>query len=284
MSNTLWLIFAVMLGAGRSIFSKGMKSDGRKGFYFNQFLLFLSGTLGIFICNTKAFLTATPTTYIYGVMFGIVTIIAQWCYTVALSRGPTSICAMIYSFGFILPTISGPIFWREPFGITSFIGIVVAVLAIIASALTDKKDNKNGMGFVLPNLIAMLASGGLGILQKIHQKSDDANNLDGFLVSAFLVATVISLFMVIASKQGAEEKITLKLSPALAGLCFGMVSFVNTMLAGRMESTILFPTLNIGVMIACMIAGIIIFKEKPTKPQILAFILGILAILVLSRR
>ena len=282
MVNILWLILAVMLGTGRSVFSKGMTSKGKKSFYFNQFLLFLSGTVGIFICNIRAFLTATSTTYFYGMLFGIVTIVAQWCYTVALGRGPTSICAMIYSFGFILPTISGPIFWNEPFGVTSFIGIAIAVLAIIASALTDKKDDKKGMGFILPNLIAMLASGGLGLLQKIHQKSADAYNLDGFLVSAFFVATLISLFMALISKQESTEKISFKLSPVMAGLCFGFVSLVNTMLAGRMESTILFPTLNIGVMMACMVSGIFIFKEKPTKPQIMAFALGILSILALS--
>ena len=282
MTNILWLIFAIMLGAGRSVFSKGMTQNGKKGFYFNQFLLFLSGTVGIFICNIKAFLTATPTTYFYGVLFGIVTIIAQWCYTVALGRGPTSICAMIYSFGFILPTISGPIFWNEQFGVTSFIGILIAISAIIISALIDKKSDKKGTGFVLPNIVAMFASGGLGLLQKVHQKSADAYNLDGFLVSAFLVATVISLFMMLISKQRTEEKISLKIPPVMAGLCLGIVSLVNTMLAGRMDSAIFFPTQNIGVMMACMIAGIIIFKEKPTKQQIIAFILGIMSILVLS--
>ena len=35
-------------------------------------------------------------------------------------------------------------------------------------------------------------------------------------------------------------------------------------------------------MIMCLIAGVLIFKEKPTKPQIIAFGLGILAIVVLS--
>jgi hypothetical protein len=53
MVNVLWLIFAVMLGAGRSVFSKRMKSDTQKSFYFNQFFLFLSGTIGIFLCNVK---------------------------------------------------------------------------------------------------------------------------------------------------------------------------------------------------------------------------------------
>ena len=113
--NVVLLLFAVMLGTGRSVFSKRMISgkNGKKSFYFNQFLLFLSGLVSIFACNIKAFSTVTAKTFFYGAIFGIVTIIAQWCYTVALSMGPTSICAMVYSFGFIFPTVSGAIFWNE---------------------------------------------------------------------------------------------------------------------------------------------------------------------------
>lgn len=283
--NVVWLIFAIILGSGRSVFSKRMTSgtDSKKLFYFNQFLLFLSGTVSVFLCNIKAFATATAKTFIYGAIFGIVTIIAQWCYTVALNKGPTSICAMIYSFGFILPTVSGALFWNEPFGITTFIGLFIAVSAIIVSSFTNKTDSKKEIGFILPNLIAMLASGGLGILQKVHQTSDDANNLDAFMVVAFGLATIISFTMIFFTKQNSEKNaLKLSINPILAGASFGAVSLVNTMLAGRMESAVLFPTLNIGVMMACLISGIIIFKEKPTKAQIIAFGLGIAAILILS--
>lgn len=282
--NVVLLLFAVMLGTGRSVFSKRMISgkNGKKSFYFNQFLLFLSGLVSIFACNIKAFSTVTAKTFFYGAIFGIVTIIAQWCYTVALSMGPTSICAMVYSFGFIFPTVSGAIFWNEPFGVTTLIGLIIAVSAIIASSFSDKKENKKNIGFIIPNLIAMAASGGLGILQKLHQESADKHNLDGFLVIAFMLATIISLIMTLVSKAEDTKKPKFNIFPILAGACFGIVSLVNTLLAGRMKSAILFPTLNIGVMMACLISGIIIFKEKPTKPQLIAFGLGIAAILVLS--
>ena len=283
--NVVWLIFAIMLGSGRSVFSKRMTSgtDSKKQFYFNQFFLFLSGTVSVFLCNIKAFATATAKTFIYGAIFGIVTIIAQWCYTVALNKGPTSICAMIYSFGFIFPTVSGALFWNEPFGMTTLIGLLITVLAVVASSFSDKKSSNKEISFIIPNLIAMMASGGLGILQKVHQTSNDANNLDAFMVVAFGLATVISFTMIFFTKQNSENNVLkLSINPILAGVSFGAVSLVNTMLAGRMESAILFPTLNIGVMMACLIFGIFIFKEKPTKPQIVAFGLGISAILVLS--
>lgn len=283
MINVLILITSIFLGSGRSVFSKMIPtSKGKSEFFSNQAILFLAASLAIFIFNPKAFAEITCLTFIFAAAFGILTIAAQWCYTVALGKGPTSICAMIYSFGFIFPTIIGSLFWTEPFGFTTFIGLAVTILAIIASSFTDKNNGTKNKGFLIPNLIAMAASGGLGILQKVHQSSQDAKNIDAFLIIAFALSMFASLFMAVISTKSDNNDKKFSIYPILAGICFGTVSLTNTLLAGRMKSAILFPSLNIGVMMMCLILGIIIFKEKPTKPQIFAFFLGILAILILS--
>ena len=214
--------------------------------------------------------------------FGIATFLAQWCYTIALSKGPTSICAMVYSFGFIFPTVSGVLFWNETFTVTSILGLLIAISAIIASAFSGGKNVNVGSSFIIPNLIAMLSSGALGIMQKMHQSSSDKENLQGFLVVAFLLAALFAYAFSFSKTKECKEQRKVNVFPVLAGCCFGVVSMLNTLLAGRMPSAIIFPTLNIGVMIMCLVAGIFIFKEKPTKPQIIAFTLGISAILVLS--
>lgn len=282
--NIIFLITSVFLGAGRSIFSKKMpfSSINSRRFYINQGILFLSSAIGIYLFNLNAFKSISHTTIIYGMIFGIVTFLAQWCYTVALNKGPTSICAMIYAFGFIFPTVSGALFWNEPFGFTSVLGIAIVISSIIVSSFSGDKKGKTSNSFIIPNLIAMISAGTLGILQKIHQSSHDKGNLGAFLIIAFLLATVISFLIAIICDQKTEEKISINAIPILAGFCFGLVSMLNTLLAGRMSSAVLFPTLNIGVMMACFVAGIIIFKEKPSRPQIIAFGLGILAIIVLS--
>lgn len=284
--NVILLITSVFLGAGRSVFSKKMSSGSTdsKRFYINQCILFLSAAIAIFLFNLSALGKITLTTLIYGVCFGIATFLAQWCYTAALNKGPTSICAMVYSFGFIFPTISGAVFWNESFGITSVIGLLIAVSAIITSAFSCRSDVKFGVSFIVPNLIAMFSSGALGIMQKMHQSSADKENLQGFLIIAFLLAALItSGFATFQNKDNKTES-KINIYSILAGGCFGMVSMLNTLLAGRIPSAVVFPTLNIGVMMMCLLAGIFVFKEKPTKTQIIAFGLGILSIIILSFR
>ena len=73
-----------------------------------------------------------------------------------------------------------------------------------------------------------------------------------------------------------QKKVILNIFPVCAGLCFGLVSILNTLLAGRLPSAVIFPTLNVGVMMMCLIFGMIIFKERLNKKQTIAFCLGIL--------
>lgn len=282
--NVLLLIISIFLGAGRSIFSKKMSFGGNvsKNFYINQAVLFLTSAVGIALFSLKSLKSITTATVIYGVIFGIVTFLAQWCYTLSLNKGPTSICAMIYAFGFIFPTVSGLLFWDEPFKYTLIFGILAVILSIVLSSLSFDSKAPKSNSFIFPALIAMVSAGGLGIIQKIHQGSADKENLGAFLIIAFIISTVISLAFSLLKCNKAKEKVRINRFSVLAGFCFGLVSMLNTLLAGRMPSTILFPTLNIGVMMACFVAGIFVFKEKPSKRQIAAFLLGILAVIILS--
>lgn len=283
--NIILLFVSVCTGAGRSIFSKKMSTDSVQSSkcFLNQLVMFLGAAGIIAVFYFRNLFNTTPITILWGIGFGIFAFLAQWCYMLALSKGPTSICTMIYSFGFLLPTMAGTLFWDEPFGITSVIGILLAVAAIITSALSSGKTT-SGKSFLLPNLIAMLSSGMLGILQKTHQKSPDSGNLGPFLVIAFLVSGLIAFVFMRKTKPGVTEQKNSVIYPVLTGACFGLSSMLNTFLAGRLPSDIMFPTSNIGVMLACIIAEFLLFKHTPTKSQIAAFILGVLSVLTLSIR
>ncbi len=288
--NALFLLLSVLCGAGRSVFSKKMAVGDRgmtRHFYHQQSLFFLFCAAGTFFFTISSLNKIGPLTFLYGAAFGLTIFIGQWCYTLALSRGPTSLCAMIYSFGFLFPTLSGTLFWNEPFGPLSLIGLLLAIAAIVISAFSNHQKTPDGRGFLIPNLIAMVCSGGLGILQKMHQSSDDVGSTSSFLLLAFVLAAALAYGVSFLVPHDEEQKTSAGTGkrifyPALAGGCFGILNVFNTTLAGRLPSAVLFPTLNIGVMMACLISGIVFFKEHPTKTQIVALGLGALSILVLT--
>lgn len=283
----LLLGLSVVLSTARNLFSKNLSDIrfGTRSFFLCQSVLFLCGAVALVLFGKISFGVVAYQTFIYAAVYAILLIFAQWFYTAALAKGNTALCSTVYSLGFILPTLSGAILWAEAFSILDVLGVLCAMSAVIVSGLKSQEKEKTTKSYYfIPLVIAMFASGGLGIVQKLQQKSAYAEQKSIFLLIAFTLAAVISLiFSLLAKKQGDTSFRRGKLMVAsCVGLFFGCCNLLNTSLAGLLDSAIFFPTLNIGVILLSMICGVIFFKEKISKKELVVLILGGVSILLLN--
>lgn len=281
--NLLALSISVLLSVGRNIASKKTATDNgsKETFFFSQSMLFLSATLLLGIFNIKTVTIPSRETIVYGVIYGVLLIVSQWAFTLALKSGNTSVCSVVYSFGFLLPTLSGAIFWAEEFVLLDFLGLIIAV-AVILLGLDFKTKSKSGNTFLPFVLAAMLASGGLGIMQKVQQSSSSASEKAEFLIIAFALAFLSSLVGFFTCKKTIKIKLPNVLYPALAGACFGGANLFNTVLAGRMKSSVFFPVQNISTVLLSTVLGIVFFKERLTLKNILIVVLGAITVVIFS--
>lgn len=283
--ENLLMVATVSLGAGRNILSKGIgkQTGGKYGFFFGQSLLFLGGTVIIFLLNPVKSLSFSLGVLPYALIYGVFLVLSQWLYTLSLKSGSVSVCSLVYSFGFIIPAVSGAVVWGEPFGIIKIIGIILAIICILLSVKSGQKAGKGKM-YIVPLVIAMLSSGGLGVMQKVQQKSVYKSETNAFLLFAFAFAFILSfMFFVITKNEESNNKNAKYITVcALTGLCFGGANYINTILAGMIQSLVFFPLQNIATVILSAILGILIFKEKPTLKNSIGFIFGIAAIFVLK--
>ena len=284
----LLLGLSVVLSTGRNLFSKSLSDIrfGTRPFFLCQSILFLLGAIALVIFGKASFGIVSYQTLIYAVVYAVLLIFAQWFYTAALAKGNTALCSTVYSLGFIFPTLSGAILWSEAFSIFDLFGILCAISAVVVSGLkkSQVRAKPEKSYYFIPLVIAMLASGGLGIVQKLQQKSAYAEQKSIFLLIAFLLAAGISLSFVFFTKKTAVDCVRpRKLAVASCiGLFFGCCNLLNTSLAGMLDSAIFFPTLNIGVILLSMICGVIFFKERIKKREIAVLILGGASILLLN--
>ena len=283
----LLLGLSVVLSTGRNLFSKNLSAIrfGTRSFFLCQSILFLCGGVALVIFGKVSFGVIAYQTLIYATVYALLLIFAQWFYTAALAKGNTALCSTVYSLGFIFPTLSGAILWAEPFSPFDLLGILCAISAVIVSGLKSQEKEKTSKSYYfIPLVIAMLASGGLGIVQKLQQKSAYAEQKSTFLLIAFALAAVISfMFSLFAKKQSDTLFNRSKLVIASCiGLFFGCCNLLNTSLAGMLDSAIFFPTLNIGVILLSMISGVVFFKEKIAKRELAVLILGGASILLLN--
>ena len=277
--NLLLLGLSVLLSAGRNAISKRTATGAGEGrdFFLSQTLLFLSAALLLGVGSVRT-LRASGLTVLLGVIYGVLLVLAQWMLTAALRSGSTSLCSVVYSLGFLLPTLSGTLFWEESFTPKDGVGLALAVTVILLSAKRER-----GASTPMPHILAaMLASGGLGIMQKVQQTSPAPEEKGVFLLVAFLVATLASLTALLTCKKGSKATKKDWLSPVLTGLCFGGANLCNTVLAGAVKSAVVFPAQNIGTVLLSTLLGILFFAERVTKKTAAVLLLCIATVLVFT--
>lgn len=283
----LLLFCSALLGATKNVLIKGFSgySIKTREFFMLQASLFGAGAVVLTVINLFTFNGLSLYTVICSLLYGIMLLGGLWGYTLALSQGKTAVCATVYSFGFIVPTLSGTLFWNETISVFGYLGIITLIPILIISGTSPKKqDNKQTTkAFIIPLIIALLSSGGLGVMQKIHQKSDSASQMNTFLLLSFIFAFIVSLIFTLALKKGQSliDKKT-AISSLSVGAIFSICNILNTYLAGVLDSAVLFPVLNIGTILISLALSVIIYKEKLDKCDTIIIILGALAIILVN--
>lgn len=282
--NALYLALSVTLSAGRNVISKvtAVSSDSRADFYRAQTVLFGTAAVLFALCCLGTSHQITPLLVIYGLIYGVLLVISQWMLVLALKSGETSVCTVIYSLGFILPTVSGALFWEESFTWLQAVGIVAAVCVILLNAKKSKGGDGRKKTFLPFIVTAMFASGGLGIMQKVQQSSPAAADKALFLLIAFVFATACSLIAWLTRREKATGPAKHMLYPMLTGLCFGGANLCNTTLAGLMDSAVFFPLQNISTILASTLLGILLLRERVTGRIVMVLLLGIAVVLLFS--
>lgn len=274
---------SVVLGMGRSVLSKTLSGIPQKSraFYILQGIIFLSGAV-VLCCYPETFKSLSLTTVWLSLIYGVMLITAQWNFTSALATGNTGICVTVYSMGFILPTLSGMIFLGEQVSFLRIIGIALAVFTVLLSCKSNSKESVSKT-YIMPLIIAMLASGGLGIMQKIQQTTKFSHEKTVFILLAFGFAGFASFIKSLICKSKHSKMLKGHIISAVGvGICFCACNLINTALAGMLDTAVLFTVLNIGCILFAVVCGMVFFREKLTAKTVTVVILGISSVLFIN--
>ena len=285
--SIILLGLSILLSAVRNILSKGISElrFGTKQFFRAQSCIFICGAVILILFTSRALRVPSVLTLFYALIYSILLLSAQYCYTSALKNGNIGICSTVYSLGFIFPTLSGSLFWNEELTFLNIVGILMVIPTIIISGIpaSESGQQKNSHTYMIPLVAAMLSSGGLGIMQKVQQNSAFREQQNLFVISAFAMAGIFSLLISLFAKKEAQIKMGRKLIfGAGIGVAFSLCNLLNTILAGRLDSAVFFPVLNIGTILFSIVSGIFIYKEHISKNDLIVLLLGSISILLIT--
>ena len=134
--------------------------------------------------------TLSPFTLLTACGFGALTLIQSYFMLRAYDSGSFAYTSVIVSLSTIIPAFSGAIFWNETLYPAQIAGIVLLVLCFALCVGKDKEKKQMSVKWLACVFLAFLSTGFIGVMQKVHQSSAYADELNGFLIISFLISVL----------------------------------------------------------------------------------------------
>jgi drug/metabolite transporter (DMT)-like permease len=265
-----------------------------------------TGLSGGFIFNAVGCLTAavillfwggvgTPSvfTIVLGVVFGAVTAFQGIANIAALQVGPMSYTSVIISFSTLISALSGVMFFNESLGWAQIVGIVLMLISFVLAAKSDGAEKKANLKWLFLCLITFVATGGIGVMQKVHQSSEYRDELNAFLIIAFISSAILCTIFAVLSRRREARSADVKSNEnkklfwillgvmIVSGACVAVNNKFNLYLSGVMDSAVFFPIVNGGGLVLTTLAAVLLFKEKLSKKQWIGVVFGIASVVFL---
>ena len=239
--------------------------------------------------------TLSVFTIVLGVAFGAVTALQGITNISALQVGPMSYTSVIISFSTLISAFSGVMFFGESLGWVQIVGIVLMLASFVLATKSDGDEKKANLKWLFLCVIAFVATGGIGVMQKVHQSSAYKDELNAFLIVAFISSAVIcAMFATLMKRRGSrvveenergknsKKQVWLMLAIMIAsGVFVAVNNKFNLYLSGVMNSAVFFPIVNGGGLVLTTLAALMLFKEKLSTKQWIGVVLGIASVVFL---
>jgi|TARA_B100001059_G_C17836109_1_gene588253 drug/metabolite transporter (DMT)-like permease len=272
---TLSILFTICLFLFFKEFDR-RKVDTLEAITFNYLS---AGLLSIAFGSSGYSLESTLYTdwFIPTVFLGIFFIVMFNIMALTTQKLGVTIGSLASKMSLIIPVIFALLFQGDSWTALKTIGIVIALLSVYLTV--KKNEEKNG-----PIYLAILLFVGAGlldtVLSHIQFKYLDSQALkDYFTTTVFLVAFCVGFLMLIIKKQ------KFKIRNIVFGLSLGIPNYLSILFVlkslNKMDSSLVFPILNIGVVVLSALVGWGYYKEQLSKLNWLGVILAIVSICIL---
>ena len=232
-------------------------------------------------------------TVLLSILFGTATALQGIAMLTAMRLGPVSYTMMFSSFSTVVTALSGVLFFHETITPLKVVGILLMLVSFYFAVEKETEKKKGNLRWLLLCITVFLGTGGIGIMQKVHQTSAYKGELDIFLVLAFCVTAVVSLsmsFLLAHAKHGdgrifpemGRRQIAYLVGFTVGGgVCVAINNKLNLFLSGVMETSVFFPIANGGAVVLSTLAAFFLFRERLSVRRWIGLGIGVLAVVLL---
>ena len=206
---------------------------------------------------------------ISAVVIGSVFILMFYIMAVSSQKVGVAISSVANKMSLVIPVVMGIILYNESLAGFKLIGVVAALVAVIMVTYPKKGIAIEKKYLILPFII-FLGSGFLDTVFKYvetHQVSSDEFEI--FCASLFLVAALVGSAVLLGNRIVNNK--TLETRSIIAGFALGIPNYfsihflLQALNIPDLESTIVFPINNTGIVLLSTLLAIVLFSEKLSK-------------------
>lgn len=197
-----------------------------------------------------------------------------------------SVVSITVKMSLVIPVVFGVIYYEESFGLLKFFGIALALSAVYLTTAKDKSKKTSQLYVKLP-LILFFGSGIMDTFINYNQEEVVPMAEHGlFTSSIFGMAAIFGGMLLII--QNRKNKIRFELKNLWAGIILGIPNYgsiyflIRSLNHNNMESSIVFPINNVGIVALSVVFAVVLFSEKLNLKNKIGIALALLSIALLG--
>ena len=274
-----YLILAILCSSSLSIFTRLSEKSVKNNLsllavnYFSCCIMAIlyTGVDQLFVIQEGSLFTL-----ILGIVNGFLYLYSLILLQKNIKENGIILTSLFNKLGILIPVVISIILFKEIPTLIQIVGFIIAVCAIIFM-----NYNKNEAGqFKFGLLYLLFVAGITDAMSKIFEVYGNAALSNQFLLYTFISAFVSCLVLVVINKQ------TFTKEEIKYGICMGVPNYLSSKFLLKSLQTLLavivYPTFSVGTIVVITMTGLLLFKEKITKKQIIALFAILLALVLLN--
>lgn len=201
-------------------------------------------------------------------------------------KGGVSMASVASKMSVVIPVVFAFLLYNETITFLKVIGILVALLAVYMVSRKGSEQSFELSYWYLPVLL-FFGSGVLDtILKFLEHRYVNQDQTDIFATTIFFMAGISGILFV--TGHYILKKPTIHLKNVVAGILLGIPNYfsvyfiVMALKTNGMESSVIFPVNNVGVVMVSTLAGVFLFKEQLSGFNKTGILLAVVAIILMS--
>lgn len=281
----IYLILSIILSTLIFVVFKLFKRFGINTFQAITFNYMVAAGFGfLFFSEGLSFAGIFDKPWLFmAIIEGILFIAVFVLFGISSQRAGVAVTAVASKMSVIIPVIAGILLYSDSVAVIKISGIILALLAFYLSTIKDKGSVHVKKYFIFPMLL-FLGNGLVDAFMKVAEHYFVFEEKGNFISTLFFVAMLISISITSYKVSFLKEKILLK--NALGGMLLGMINFLTSycviLALAFMESSKFYPLRNAGIVSLSAIVGLVLFREKLSRINLIGIIISVLAIVLIS--